>query len=125
MNFFQRRKILKRSNLLDLTPIRIHEHIEEEEGKLTLLVPKFRNKKLSNFIIRQGRPKFFRIHLDEFGSAAWLEMDGKKNMKTICDNLSEKFGDNIQPVEQRISKYLTTLYDQRYITFVELQNTNK
>ena len=117
MNFFQRRKILKQTSLLDLVPLRLHKHILEDDGKLILLVPKFRNEKLSNFIIRQGKSKHFRIHLDEFGSATWLEMDGKKNVREICDILLEKFGERIQPVEKRISKYLTTLYDQRYITF--------
>jgi hypothetical protein len=32
----------------------------------------------------------------------------------------KKFGDKIQPAEDRIPKFLSLLYEQRYITFKEL-----
>ena len=38
MNFFERRRFLKKANLLDLTPVRLHEYEEEDTGKVVILV---------------------------------------------------------------------------------------
>lgn len=127
MNFFQRRKILKNSNFLDLHPIRVHEHERLDDGKIYLKVPKFSKKWLRDFAIAANKKKHYTIYLDELGTATWLEIDGKKNVKQICDNLVEKLGEKIKPyneVEERVAKFLAQLYEQRYITFQELQKDN-
>ena len=43
MNFLQRRKILKSVNYLDLTPVRMMEHKLTGEGKIDILLPRFKN----------------------------------------------------------------------------------
>ncbi len=121
LNFFQRRKILKKLNFLDIIPIRIHKHIINEDGNVELIVPKFSNKKVSNFCVPKSKSENFKVKLDEIGSATWLEIDGKRKVKDICNTLDEKFGDKIKSVEKRITKFMTQLYEQRYISFVELQ----
>jgi hypothetical protein len=127
LNFFQRRKILKNSNFLDLHPVRVHEHGEMESGKIYVKVPKFRKKWLRNFVIAPNKKKHYTIYLDELGTATWLEIDGEKDVKQICDRLIDKLGEMIKPydeVEQRVTKFLTQLYEQRYITFREIQDGN-
>jgi hypothetical protein len=122
MNFFQRRKILKKTNFLDLTPVRMHTHALSEEGLVILLVPKFKNPKVAKFMIPPRRSDHFKIKLDELGSATWLEIDGERKIGEIADILTLKFGDKIQPVNERLSKFCTSLYDNRYIHFKELLN---
>jgi hypothetical protein len=120
LNFFQRRKILKGSNVLEMTPVRLHEHILNDNGQLTLIVPKFKNEALANFCIPKRKSKNFKINLDELGSATWLEIDGRQTVAGICEQMVIQFGDKIQPAEDRIPKFLSLLYEQRYITFKEL-----
>lgn len=130
MNFFRRRRILKNTNSLDLIPIRKVEHIFRENELqavncvqlITLLLPKFKNEKFRKFFIPHSRSEFIQIKLDEIGSATWLFIDGKKNVQQICDILVDKFGDKVNPVEERISKFLTGLYNNRYITFKQLED---
>ncbi len=125
LNFFQRRRILKGANYLELTPVRT-EHFETSTGGLvTLLVPKFKSRTLSYFLIPKGKSDHFRIRLDEMGSATWLAIDGQKNVGVLCQILSDVVGEKIQPVHERVPKFLTTLYEQRYITFKELQEAEK
>ncbi|HKL38471.1 MAG TPA: PqqD family protein [Bacteroidales bacterium] len=128
LNFFQRRKILKNANSLELHPVRLHEHDFTEEGNIYLKVPKFQKRWMRDFFISGRKKKHFTIYLDELGTATWLEIDGKKSVQEICDNLKEQLGDKIKPhheVEERVSKFLSQLYEQRYITFRELQEESQ
>jgi hypothetical protein len=119
-NFFQRRKILKKANYLLLTPVRVHNHKVEENGNVTLIVPKFKKKWMRNFFVPSRKSEHFRIILDEIGSATWLAIDGKSDVQTICNRLGVQLGDKIDHAEERVTKFLTLLYDQRYVTFKEI-----
>lgn len=123
-NFFERRKILKKSSLLDLTPFRKIEHKTEDNGLVTLLYPKFKNSKVSKFMLGNKTPHI-QMKLDEIGTASWLLIDGKKNAGRIANELSEKFGEKIQPVHDRLGKFLSLLYNNKYISFKEIQKKEK
>ncbi len=125
LNIFQRRRILKGANYLELTPVRTQAFEIDDDRKVVLLVPKFSNKKLSNFLMPKGKPTHFKIHFDELGSATWLTIDDKMNVNQLCMLLSEKFGEQIHPVYERVTKFLTLMYEQRYITFKELSDAEK
>jgi len=107
-----------------VTPVRIQKHILNQDGNITLIVPKFKKEALQKFIIPKNKSGNFKIRLDGLGSATWLEIDGKRNVHEICKLLKEKLGEKIEPIEEvetRITKFLTQLYDRRYISFKELQ----
>ena len=128
LNFFQRRKILKNVNFLDLVPVRTQEHEIMNDGKVCLKVPKFRKKWMRDFFIAGRRQKHYDIYLDELGTATWLEIDGQKNVDQICNALISREGNKVQPfdeIEDRVTKFLSQLYEQRYITFTILQVENQ
>jgi hypothetical protein len=115
---------LKTANFLDLTPFKVQKDTVREEGKIVLLVPKFKNPVLTSLLVPGRKSPHFRIKLDEMGTAVWEEIDGEKPAGDICERLKEKLGEKLQPydeVEQRVSKFLSRLYEQRYISFRELQ----
>jgi hypothetical protein len=120
MNIFRRFRLLRHANYLEMTPIRVHDHTFSDDGRVTLIVPKFKRAFLRKWLIPPRRSQDFHIHLDELGSATWLEIDGHSTVKEICDRLMAKYGEKIEPVERRVTKFLTLLYDQRYITFREI-----
>lgn len=124
MNFFQRRKILKSTNAYDLIPVSRIKHKIEEDGNVTVLVPKFSNEKISNFMLGR-RGKFISIHLDETGSFVWLQIDGIKTIRNISENLQEHFGETLEQSGVRVNKFMTRLYDERYITFRQLEAPKK
>jgi len=120
VNFFQRRKILTKSNYLDVTPLTKYEHVfVEESGLVNVLIPKFKSNFFKSFVPR-NKSQHITINLDEFGSATWLLIDGKTNVGDICKELEIKFGERIHPVVERITKYLTLLYSNKLITFQEI-----
>ena len=122
MDFFRRRKILKRLNFLEATPFRTCEHVEGEGGKVSVQVPKFRNDKVSRFMLG-NRPRYFLVHLDEMGSFVWLQIDGKRQVGEICDIISEKHDLNPDEAVERVTKFLTQLYEQRYLSFIEITDS--
>ena len=124
VSFFERRKILKSTSMLDLTPFTKIGHRVEEDGTITLLYPKFKNKKVSKYMLGRKDP-FIKLKLDEIGTASWLLIDGKKSVDTIAKELSEKFGEKIHPVNDRLGKFLSQLYNNKYISFNELQKKEK
>jgi hypothetical protein len=125
MNFFQRRKILKSTNAYDLIPIRRCEHQLEEDGKITILVPKFKNPRVAKFMLSARRGKYISIHLDETGSIVWLAIDGIQTIKSISEKLQEQFGETFQQAGTRVNKFMSRLYEERYITFKQLEDAAK
>jgi hypothetical protein len=121
MNFFKRRKILKKLNYLEVTPIRKCDFNTNEEGVVTLIVPKFKNEKFNTWFLNH-RKRFFRISLDEVGSVVWQQIDGVSKVYEICNKAQAELGEKVQPVDQRVTKFLTMLYDARYITFKEIED---
>ena len=119
MNFFQRRKILKKLNYLEATPIRKSEHRVEENGLITLVVPKFKNKKLLKLL--HPRRRYFNIALDEIGTTVWMNIDGQSNVENIIKICEETLGEKLIQAQDRITKFLTMLYNARYITYKEIE----
>ena len=120
LSFSERRKIFKSANYLDLTPLRLHKEEVSEENLVTVLIPKFQNRFAVRFIVPKLKSDVFKLKLDELGSAVWLSVDGRNTVDQIAKQLLKKFGDKIEPVNERVTKFLTGLYEQRLITFQEI-----
>ncbi|MCF8331435.1 MAG: PqqD family protein [Bacteroidales bacterium] len=119
MNIFQRRKILKNINALDLIPVRRHEHDITDENKVVLVVPKFEKNWMRKFFIAPARNDNFKIFLDHTGSKVWLKINGVKTSKDIADELLKEYPD-MEESYDRVLSFISMLYEQRYITFQQL-----
>jgi hypothetical protein len=125
MNYFQRRKILKKSNFLDLRPVRVLGHELRDDGGITLLMPRFKNRVNAALFQPNSKGHFIFIKLDRFGGHTWLLIDGQATVAQICSKLKEQFPEELQPVEEtevRVTNFLSLLYQERYITFREIQD---
>ena len=125
MNFFKRRRVLSKANFLDLTPLRVLGHTTREDGGITLLMPRFKNRINAALFQPNSKGKFISIKLDRFGGHTWLLIDGQCTVAKICSNLIEQFPEELQPVEEteeRVTNFLSLLYQERYITFHEIQD---
>ena len=117
---FFRKKIDTTINYLELTPVRNYDHVIEDSGLISVLVPKFDIKWLDKIMSNIIKSRFFKAKLDEFGTETWLEMDGNKSVQLISTHLSQKFGEKINPVDERLTKFLSELYKYNFITFKEI-----
>ncbi len=125
MNFLKRRKILKQSNFLDLRPVRVLNHESREDGLINLMMPRFKNKYWSRMFQPRSRSEFIIIKLDQSGSRTWMLIDGEISVLRICEKLMEQYPDDFTQTEEtgkRVTKFLSMLYEQRYITFREIEH---
>jgi hypothetical protein len=120
LGYFERRKILKQANFLDLHPIAHHGHELEEEGTVRVLIPRFKGKILSKLMQSSKRSPFIKLSLDELGSATWLLMDGNNDVRTMCRILREQKGEKIEPAQERVTRFLSQLFQQNLIIFREI-----
>jgi hypothetical protein len=95
---------LKNINLLDIAPRRVAEW-EEFEDYIVVVRPMPRSKgfrRAVNRLLYEMSSK--RIKLDEVGSVAWLHMDGVKTVGEIANVLRDRFGEAIEPAEERLGQ---------------------
>ena len=120
LSFKQRKKFLQNINTLDLTPLKLHAEEVDNENIVTIIYPKFKNELAKKFILPMLKFADFRIKLEKFGSAVWMNMNGKNKVHDIVKILQAKFGDEFQDAEARVIKFIFQLYEQKLISFNEL-----
>jgi len=121
ITYFKRRKFLRKANALDLTPVAQLQSETGKDGIVTLLIPKFKNKKVAAFVIPGTRSKLIRLKLDETGSNVWNAIDGTTKIGEICHLLRVKSDHGFPQAEERVSHFLMQMYQDKFITFKEIQ----
>jgi hypothetical protein len=110
-------------NYLMFVPARlVDEYITDDGGKITLMVPKFKNEKFRNWFIPRRKATHFKIHLDEMGSLVWGFIDGKRTVETICLLLGDRLKEQDKPInqlEERVTYFLTQLHKNEFILLNE------
>ena len=79
-----------------------------ESGEVTIFVE---NKGFFNFVMQKllNKPRFSKVHLEEFGSFVWPLIDGKNTVERIGEKVKERFGEKAEPLYPRLTVYLKTL----------------
>ncbi len=105
-------------NYLDKIPRRSSRlnWVEEDNG---LVILEQQNSgainRLAQILIK--KPRISYIHLDELGSFIWLLIDGNKNIYRIAQEVSRHFGENAEPLYERLAKYFETLKSYGFVEF--------
>ncbi len=104
-------------NFLERIP-EIKKELKWEVSEATELVNIYQeNKGFYNMIAQKffSRPKVSTITLDDFGSFVWLKIDGKRNLIEIGKAIKEMYGEDAEPVYERLSQFIATLKNVGYI----------
>ena len=93
---------------------------QSDESPATLVILDIENKGAFNKIAQTifKKPKVSHVHLDEFGSFIWLQINGERTVHDIALSVKEKFGEDAEPLYPRIIKFMQIMksYD-----FIELR----
>jgi len=104
-------------NLYEIVPRPLVNYETGPDGRLVLLKPKFRKQFFTKLFLRGRRINYYKLNMDDIGSACWLKIDGIKNAGAICDELESQFGERIQPVAERVGKFLIMLKNAKLIEY--------
>lgn len=89
---------------------------QDEKGIVTLEVE---NKGAFNRIAQKllKKPKISYIHLEEFGSFIWQQIDGKRDISAIGELVRGHFGENAEPLYERLAQYFKILESYGFVSF--------
>ncbi len=104
-------------NLLDLIPEKTIQSEEKPDGKITILKPKFRNKLVVKYVLPKLKNPNFKVYLDDFGSFVWKQIDGKSTVAQIGDELKNNFDKDVDPVYERLSVFVQSLFKYKFIHY--------
>lgn len=107
-------------NYLERIPVR-PVHIKwsaDEEGLITLDIE---NKGLFNRLAQKffKKPKVSHVHLDKMGSFVWPLLDGQKDIVAIGVLVKEHFGENAEPLYERLAKFFQVLDSYTFVVWKE------
>ena len=102
-------------NLLELVPKRNLQFEMKDEEIVILLVPKFRNRMFTRWVLPRMKKKFFHVKLDAYGSFIWNHCDGTRRVEEIWDLMKRRFGDDFDPTYGRIQRFIQTLLNDKFI----------
>ena len=92
-----------------------------EDGLITLLIQNtgWANRLAQTFF---RRPKVSYIHLDRFGSFLWPLLDGEKNIIELGKLVEEHFGEEANPLYERLARYFQIVDSYHFIRWIGEEN---
>lgn len=111
---------MEKKNLLDLIPKRLQQWEKGENNKIVILIPKLRGKRLGKWLLLKLKRPYYKVKLDDFGSFIWEQCDGNKTVQQIALNLRERFGQQVEPVFERVCLFFEKLDKGRFICYTNL-----
>jgi hypothetical protein len=100
-------------NLLDMTIKKTDDFVRKDED---LLVPVYSSKKGEKIASLLKLKTERKIRLDEYGWAVWDLIDTSDDVREIGIGLKERFGDKVEPLYPRLSKFLAYLVKLELVT---------
>ena len=118
---FKRRKQkeLESTNLLALKPVRLAEW-KEKGDRVVVVRPRPRGPMprvlFERFLYLLAAQ---RLRLDPMGSASWLLLDGERSVAQVAELLREQFGEDIEPVEERLGHLVRVFRREGLVAYPE------
>jgi hypothetical protein len=106
-------------NLLKMKPVRTRKWKPNPKDKdlVSIIIPRFNTdlgKKLGRmFKINQT----YNVNLEKYGSSVWRLCNGEATVKEIGEVLREQYGEDVEPLYERLSYYLTLLEKNKLIKY--------
>ncbi len=102
-------------NLLELRPQRNLRWETGENGRVTLIVPKFKNKYLVRWFVPLLAKPNIKVKLDALGSFVWSRCDGRTSVEQIGHEMAETFGEPLEELYERIGQFLAKLAKDKFV----------
>jgi hypothetical protein len=104
-------------NLLELAPARAAEWREAGERAVLLRPPPGGAgwRRLPEWLSFQLSTR--RIRLDEVGTFVWRRLDGRSAVRQVAAELRARFGEQVEPAEERVGKLIRLLHRERLVTY--------
>ena len=109
---------MQAENIKEFYPFRICE-FEKKDGLVIVLFKKTKPTFIEKIFFKKLIDKPYKIDLDEIGSFIWEFCDGKNTVEEIMKKTKEHFGERVEPVEERVEKFVHQLNKNKLIRLYE------
>ena len=99
-----------------LRPRRRLEWRDVDEQHCVVLRPRLGEGRFGRWLAGCLSDPYYRIKLDSIGSFVWRACDGETPLSVIAERMRRHFGDSIEPVEERLGRFVQTMQRGRLIT---------
>lgn len=112
----------KDKNYLDFIPV-IKQGLRWEAGEDGAVVIIRENKGVTSRIASflYGAPKETKVSLDEYGNFIWKHIDGKCSVYDIAGKVKEQYGNDAEPLYERLCQYFRALTANGFVEMSERQ----
>lgn len=110
---------IKPKNLLTMVPVKNCKWSRQKDNPdlMKLYKPKF-DTGLGKKIGKKLKIKpSYTINLDEYGTAVWRLCNGKITVKELAEILQTQFGDEVEPLYERLAAFFKILETNKLIIF--------
>jgi hypothetical protein len=104
-------------NLLELIPVKNKklQTVIREDGLINIV--RLRDTLTEKIVCSVFKaPDTLTVKLDEYGSFVWNNINGENTVKEIAHNLKSFFGEETEPVYERLATYIIILKKNDMIT---------
>ncbi len=110
-------------NYLDLIPekSRYTSSYTGEDGKFYV---RFRNTGFYNRLAQLlfKRPQYTNIEMEKYGTFIWQYIDGENSVYDIALKVKERFGEEAEPLFDRICRYFAIMADNKLVILNKVKN---
>lgn len=89
-----------------------------ENGRVTLIVPKFKNKYLVKWFVPLLAKPNIKVKLDALGSFVWSRCDGRTSVGQIGQDMAEAFGEPLDELYDRIGRFISKLANDKFVELI-------
>ena len=107
-----------KQNYLDYIPKKTDKIQWRELDNRLIQIIKLRNSLLDKVVRKLFfTPDKFVIDLDEIGSFIWKQIDGERSIYEISQLVKEEFGEDAEPLYERLIQYMNVLKNNGFVEF--------
>ena len=109
-------------DLMQVVPAARVGHTAGDDGRITLLVPRFRTG-LAARLLQPRLPeerRYIQVALEARGSALWPLMDGQRRVADMLESFQESFPDDTDEVARRVGQWFYAMYNNGFVRFVNV-----
>ncbi len=112
MAFWRRApRIAPDTNYLDLVPERALDAEDADDGRIRVLMPRYRDPLFGRILQPRlrGDRRFIRVTLEDRGSWVWRQVDGERTVGAIARAFRKAYPDEDEPIEERVCRFVAAM----------------
>ena len=91
----------------------------EQDGRCVLLRPRLGSSRVGRWMAGLWDDPYYQIRLDEVGTLVWKACDGRTSLADIVGRMRDRFGDRVEPADQRLARFMRKMLKGRMIAISE------